>query len=236
MTVKLCALGGNILLLYKLLQMAAKFRARVRSHAAANSHGQVIAARKGPDVTLKVWKKFYGDGVGSLRNEIPLRHFQFVALQGPRLRHQLVAGACGEHQKIGFVPFAFKAVTRFRPGGIHAHDVRALHAATRLACPIQQHAVQHRPRINHDRMRHVERGAMLFAADQVHRMYKFFRVGIFKQEREALDGFVRQPAAARLFPGQVLIKNGDFVSRASELFTAHCAGGSAADDCYLRHG
>jgi hypothetical protein len=76
---------------------------------------------------------------------------------------------------------------------------------------------------------------MLFAADQVHGMYEFFWVRIFKQEREALDGFMRQPAAARLLPGQMLIKNGDFVSRASELFTAHCAGGSTSDDCYLRH-
>ena len=67
-------------------------------------------------------------------------------------------------------------------------------------------------------------------------MHEFLGIGIFKQEREALNGFVRQPAAARFFPGQVLVKNGDFVSRASELFTAHCAGGSAADDCYLRHG
>src|SRR6266436_3677386 len=82
MTVKLCAFGRDILPLHKLLQMAAEFRARVRGHAAANSHGQVIAAREGPDVALEVGKKFYGDGVGRLRNKIALRHFQLVALQG----------------------------------------------------------------------------------------------------------------------------------------------------------
>ena len=47
---------------------------------------------------------------------------------------------------------------------------------------------------------------------------------------------MRQAAAARFFPRQMLVKKFDFVARARKLFTAHCAGRSAADDCYLGHG
>jgi hypothetical protein len=46
---------------------------------------------------------------------------------------------------------------------------------------------------------------MLFAADQSFTECTSFLIE-FKQEREALNGFVRQPAAAAFFPGQVLVK------------------------------
>src|SRR5206468_10546903 len=92
-----------------------------------------------------------------------------------------------------------------------------------------------RSRIDHDRVRHFERGVMLFAADQLDGIHQFFRIGIVEQKREALDRLVRQSAAARFFPRQVLVKKIDLMARASELLTAHCAGRSAADDCYLGH-
>src|SRR5262249_30762414 len=76
----------------------------------------------------------------------------------------------------------------------------------------------------------------LLTANQLDGIHDFLGIGVFEQEREALDRFVRQPAAAWLFPCEMLVKNGDIVPRARELFTAHCAGRSAADDCYLRHG
>ena len=52
----------------------------MRFHAAANTDGEMIAAREGPDVAFEMGEEFYGDGVGGLRNEIALGHFQFVAL------------------------------------------------------------------------------------------------------------------------------------------------------------
>jgi hypothetical protein len=48
-------------------------------------------------------------------------------------------------------------------------------------------------------------------------MDQFLRVRIIQQEREALDGLVRQPAGARLFPGQVVVKNIDLVPAAEKL-------------------
>src|SRR5215469_17730793 len=84
-------------------------------------------------------------------------------------------------------------------------------------------------------MRHLERCAMLLAADQLNGVNQFLRIGVVQQEREALDGFVGESAAARLFPGEMLVKKIYFVTGASELLAAHCAGGPAANDCYFCH-
>jgi hypothetical protein len=77
---------------------------------------------------------------------------------------------------------------------------------------------------------------MIFAADQLDGIHEFFWIRIIKQEREALNGFVRQTAAAGFFPRQMLVKKVDRVACARELFTAHRAGRSSADDRYLGHG
>src|SRR5216684_4685577 len=85
-------------------------------------------------------------------------------------------------------------------------------------------------------MWHLKRGVMIFAADQLDGIHQFFWIRIIKQEREALDRLVRQAAAAGFFPRQMFVKKIDFVARARKLFTAHCAGRSSANDCYLGHG
>ena len=76
---------------------------------------------------------------------------------------------------------------------------------------------------------------MLIAADQLDLANQFFWIRIVQQEREALDRFMRQPAAARLFPRQVLVKNRNFISGARQLLAAHGPGRSSADDRYLSH-
>jgi hypothetical protein len=58
-------------------------------------------------------------------------------------------------------------------------------------------------------------------------------VCVVEEERKALDRFVREAATTGFFPREVLIKNLNFVPRARKLLSAHCAGGPAADDCYL---
>src|SRR5215467_12822403 len=84
-------------------------------------------------------------------------------------------------------------------------------------------------------MRHFERRPMLVAADQLNGMNELLWIGILEQKREALDGFVGESAAAGLFPGEVLVKNCYFVTRAGELLAAHCPGGPAANDCNFGH-
>src|SRR5579863_7759843 len=84
-------------------------------------------------------------------------------------------------------------------------------------------------------MRHVERRAVIVAADQLNGTYQFFRIWIVEQKGEVLNGLVSQPAAARLLPRQVLIENTNRMSGARKFRAAHCARGSAADDRYVRH-
>src|SRR5579863_10539953 len=84
-------------------------------------------------------------------------------------------------------------------------------------------------------MRHVERRAVIVAADQLNGTYQFFRIWIVEQKGEVLNSLVSQPAAARLLPRQVLIENTNRMSGARKFRAAHCARGSAADDRYVRH-
>ncbi len=236
MTVKLCALRLQAVLLHEGLQMAAQLRAGVRRHAAANSHRKMIAARERPDIALKVRQELDGDGVAGLGHEVTLRHLELVALQCPCFGEQLIACTRCENQKIGFLPIAFHAVTWLRRRRVHAHHAGTLHVAACIASAIQEQAVEYRPRIDHDRMRHFKSDVLLFAADQLDGIHQFLRIGIIEQEWKALNGFVGQAAAARFFPSQMLVKKIDLVARARKLFTAHRAGRPAADDRYLGHG
>ena len=195
----------------------------------------MVVARERPDVSFELREKLDGDGIGVLRDEIALGHFQFVALERAAPRHQLISRARGEHEKIRFVPFSLDAETRFRFVDVHAEHAGALYVAARQLRALEQQTVQNLARINHDGMRHLESRAVLLAADELDGMNEFFRIGIVEQKREALNGFVRQSAAAGFFPRQVFVEKIYFVPRARELLTAHCAGGPAANDCNFRH-
>ena len=89
MAVKFRALRRDPLLFDKSAQMSFQFRAVMRGHASANSDGQMVAAGKRPDVAFEMRKEFHDDGVGRLRNEVALRHFQFIALQRTRFRRDV---------------------------------------------------------------------------------------------------------------------------------------------------
>src|SRR5260221_14512479 len=195
----------------------------------------MIAARKRPDVALKVRKKFYGNGVRGLRDEVPLRHFQFIALQRPRFRQQAIASAGSQHQKIGGAPLAVNAIARLTPGCVHTDHMRALHFAAGFGGAVEQHAIQDRARIDHDRMAHIEHHALLVAADQLDRAHQLFGVRIIEEERKALDRFVGQPAAAGLFPSQMLVKNSNGVACSRQLLATHRSRWPATDNCNLCH-
>src|SRR5271169_5152628 len=109
--------------------MCFELRAGMRGHASANPDGKMIAAREGPDVALEVRKEFHGDGVGGLRNEVALRHFQLVALKRTRLGPNLVACACCQNKKISAAPFAIDGVTRLRRARVHSKNMRLLYVA-----------------------------------------------------------------------------------------------------------
>jgi hypothetical protein len=207
----------------------------MRGHTSANSDGKMIAAREGPNVTFEVREEFHGDGIRGPRNEVTLSHFQFVALQSPRFGHNLVACTRRQNEKISATPLTIHGVAGLCSAGIHGKYMRLLDVAASLFSPLQQHAIEDATGINHDGVGHFQVGSLIVAADEVHRMHELLGIGIIQQEREALDRFMSQTAAAGLFPGEALIKNMDLVSRARKLLTAHRAGRSAADNYYLCH-
>src|SRR5215467_15444219 len=100
--------------------MAAELCAGVRGHAATDSYGEMVVAREGPDVAFKLWKKFDGDGIGDLRDEVALGHFQLVTLERAASRHELIASARGEDQKFRVVPFPFETITGLARFFFHA--------------------------------------------------------------------------------------------------------------------
>src|ERR1700675_3705687 len=100
--------------------MRFELRAGMRGHASTNPDRKMIAAWERPDVTFEVREKLHGDGVGSLRNEITLGHFQLVALQRARLRQDLITCPCCQHKKISTAPLAFDRIARLRRARVHA--------------------------------------------------------------------------------------------------------------------
>src|SRR5437763_485069 len=232
---KLGVFGRDALRLDESLEVAAELGAGMRGHAPADSHREVVVARKGPNVAFKLRKKFDEDGIGVLRDEVALGHFQFVALERPASGHQLISRAGREDKKIRFVPFSLDAITRLGPFDVHTHHAGALQRAAGFLRAVEQQAVQHLSRVNHDGVRHFEDGAMFLAANELNGVNELLGIRIVEQERETLDGFVGESAAAGLLPREMLVKKIHFVTGASELLATHCAGGSAANDCNFGH-
>ena len=235
MAVKLGVFGRDALLLDESLEVAAELGAGMRGHAPADSYREMVVARKRPNVAFKLRKKFDEDGIGVLRDEVALGHFQFVALERPASGHQLISRASREDKKIRFVPFSLDAITRLGPFDVHTHHAGALQRAAGFLRAVEQQAVQHLSRVNHDGVRHFEDGAMFLAANELDGVNELLGIRIVEQERETLDGFVGESAAAGLFPREMLVKKIHFVTGASELLATHCAGGSAANDCNFGH-
>src|ERR1700674_1364647 len=84
-------------------------------------------------------------------------------------------------------------------------------------------------------MGHLQRSVMFIAADELDFADQFFGVGIIEEKGKTLDGFMGKAAAAGLFPSQMLIKNGDVIASAGELFAAHGARRTTADNRYFSH-
>ena len=131
----------------------------------------------------------YLDAVDGIREELPNVR-DFVALEGAASRDELIARACGEHEKIRFMPFAFDTEARLRPIDVNAQHARLLHFTAGGLGALEKQAIQHFSGINHDGMRHFESCVMLLAADELDGVNQFLGTGIVEQEGEALDGFV----------------------------------------------
>ena len=145
----------------------------------------------------------------------------------------MIARASGEHEEIRRLPFAFHAKPRLLSTRLDRHDMRLLHFAACAQRPVQQESVQNFARVDDDGIGHFERCALIVARNQFNGVNQFFGMRIFQQEGIFLNRFVRQPAAARFFPRQVLVKNGHFVPGARQLLAAHGSRRPSADYRYL---
>src|SRR5262249_1540495 len=181
----------------------------------------MIAAGKRPDVAVKVRKELDDDGVSALRNEIALGDFEFVFLERARFGEKLIARTGCQHQKVRAVPLSVNTEARLFGGSVDRNDVGAANLAASLARAVKEQAVQDGARVDDDGMRHVERGALLIAGNQLDGVNEFLGISVFEQKREALNGFVGEAAAARLFPGEMLVKDFYRVTCAGKFRAAH---------------
>ena len=140
--IEFCGGGGNFLRIDEGVQIRAEFRAGVGSHTAADADGEMIVARKRPDVAFEIAQKFNGDGVGGLRNEIALGHFQLVGLEGAGLGEKLIFCATSENQEVGGTPLAIDAIAWFVGGSVDIEDTRAMNDAAGFRGAIEEKTIQ----------------------------------------------------------------------------------------------
>src|SRR5579862_8115632 len=195
----------------------------------------MVAAGEGPDIPVEVRKKFDDDGIFGARNEIALGDLKFVLLERAGFWKQLVACAGGKNQEVRGMPLALHAIARLFRRGIHRYDTRTVDGTTGFARAVEQQAIKHGPRVNDDGVRHLEPGPLLVAGNQIDRMNQLLGIGVVEQKRKALNGFVSQPAAAGLFPGEMFVKDFYRVTGAGKLFATDGTGRTATDDCNLCH-
>ena len=148
------------------MQMAAQFLAGMFRHASANSHGEMIAAREGPQVALKMMKKFHANSLGLRRHKITERHFQVVARQRASAREQGIARARGDDDEVRFdARLADRQFGAF-PRGIHLTHARTNDAAAGGFGAFQEKPVQHRSRINDNRLIERQQRAISLAGNE----------------------------------------------------------------------
>ena len=195
----------------------------------------MISAGERPDVSFEIGKELDDDLVGGLRDEIPLGHFEFVFRKGTGAREELVAGAGGQDDEVGFARLSVDGIAGFVESRVDLVDAVRMNAATGGAGAIEEQAVENAARVDDDGMFKIEMRAMILGADDFDVANQFFRVIVVEEERVALRGLVGEAAATGFLPVKVLVVNIDGMAGQSELLAAHCAGGTATYNYIVSH-
>ena len=237
--VKARAFGVNFFLVNEIVEKLAQFRCRVFCHGRADSDRQMIGAREGPQIAVHAVEKFDFDDFVSRGNEIAQSDLEILRAKGSGVRQQLISRASGEYNKVGGV-FLAAGGKRDAPGAVlHAgfdlSDARVNRLAAGGCGAVEEQAVEHGARINHDGPRHLKTRSMAFAGNQFRDADFFFGLRAVQQERVFLDGLVGEAAAAGLFPGEMFIKERDVEARARKFFAAKGAGRPSANYGNLFH-
>lgn len=201
----------------------------------------MIRARERPQISVHAVEKLYFDGFLFCGNEITEGHFQVLWTKRSGVWQQLVARAGREDHEVRAVLLPASREGHVRDifivieMGFDTRDTRVYGLATGGSSAIEEQSIEHGARVNHQRARHFETRSMALAGNQFGGADFFFDLGTAEQEGIFFDGLVREPAATRLFPSEMLVKEGDVEARRRELFAAQSTGRSSADYGNLFH-
>ena len=215
-------------------QIAQALRGVLR-HFCADADGQMIGARKRPEIAGHAVEKLDFDHFFFGGNEIAESDFEIARTERSCAREELVARASGEHDEIGGVLRACRGERDLRARSVHAGDASMMHFASGGLGTAEEKAVQNGARINHQRTRHLEAGTMSARRDEFGAVNLFFFGGAVEEERIFFDGLVGKAAAAGFFPGEMLVEKRDVESGNAEFFGAKSAGGAPADNGNVLH-
>jgi hypothetical protein len=233
--VELRAVRGDFFGGDEFIEMAAKDLVGIFVELAADAYGDVVGAGKRPEVAFKFFQEFDFDDLLVGRDEVALGHFKVAGREGDGFGEELIARSAGEYDEISVSFFA--AGDEANAVGIlmDSGNAGAHGSATGLGGAIEEQPVQRGARINDDGMSHVESGAVPGAGNEFRGADEFFGAGTVEKEGIGLDGFVREAAAAGLFPGEALIVEGDFEAGGGEALAANGASRTTSNDGDLIH-
>jgi len=196
----------------------------------------MIRAREGPKIALEFLQKFHLDDVFFGGNEISERDFEVFRAESRRLRKQLVARSRRDDDEIGMAYFAAGSEAHARAVCCHASHACADGRAARCGGAVEQEAIEHFARVNHDRVAHVKACAMAIAGDQFGGADDSLGLAGIEQEGISRDGFVRQSTTAGFFPRETLVEDRDIEAVACEALAAKRSGGTSSDNGDVFHG
>ncbi len=209
MAVKTRAIERNIFVGDETIEMAAQNLAGIIFHLAANAYGHVIGARERPDVAFEFLEELDLDHLFLLRNEIAESHFEIGGLERGGLRKKAIARAAGKDNEVGGLLFAADVQMDVAIIGADLGDARADGLAAGRAGAIEEKLIENGAGINDDGMAQLEARAKTAAGNQFGGANDFFRLRAVEKERIRFDGFVCEASATRLFPGKMLVVEGD---------------------------
>ena len=233
--VELRAGDGDFFFANESVEQIAQALRGVLRHFRADADGEMVGARKRPEIAGHAIEKFDFDHFFFGGDEVAEGDFEIARAKRSCAGEELVARACGEDDEIGGVFSARGGERNLRAGSVHTGDASVMHFASGGFGAAEEKAVQNGAGINHQRARHLKAGAMPARGDEFGVMNLFFGGRAVEEEGIFFDGFVGEAAAAGFFPGQMLVEKRDVESGDAQFLGAKSAGRTAADNGNVFH-
>ena len=216
-----------------MLQCAAQLQRRGFAHLARDPGGNVIHARKDPEVAGDPFQKLNLHQRTAAGNEVTGGDHQVVrGNRRKKLRAERIARAgCQHHVRRLVFMLGRDQLPVFAVAGSR-NPRHALLVQFDAAAPgsLQQQSIQRQAREDRDRVPQVQTYPAPRRTDQLALFDRIaFAAGI-RQERISLQSFVRESAAARLFPGKRFVKENDVSALRRQPGTGQSASRTASDN------